>query len=152
MKLDYKEAYYKKNFENERNQLKFQLLMQWIKLKKINIQFEEFFIDQEVHHIAIYGMGDLGQLFIDELKDTVAVKVEYGIDKNSCASVSGVKVFTLDNVPYDVDAIIISPVLVSDEIEDEIYEKLGEVKTFTIEEVLYELSRKYDIKSQLWKI
>ena len=51
-----------------------------------------------------------------------------------------------------MDAIIISPVMVTDEIEDEIYELLGEMKTFTIEEILYELSRKHQVSSRLWEV
>ena len=32
------------------------------------------------------------------------------------------------------------------------YEKLGEIPTYTLEEIIYELSRKHGVSSLLWEI
>lgn len=152
MRRDYKEEFYKKNFENERNYLKFQLLNQWLRLKNRGIRFQEFFVDQQVQKIALYGLGELGQLFAEEMASDDLIHIEFGIDRNAREEWQGLKVYQLENLPNRVDAIIISPVIVTDEIEDEIYELLGEMKTFTIEEILYELSRKHQVSSRLWEV
>ena len=47
---------------------------------------------------------------------------------------------------------MITPVLITDEIEDQIYEILGEQTTFVFEEILFELSRKHQINSEMWTI
>ena len=47
---------------------------------------------------------------------------------------------------------MITPVLITDELEEQIYEALGECVTFVFEELLYELSRKHGVASKLWEI
>lgn len=81
MEICYKKKYREKESENSRNLKKFQLLNQWMKLKIRGIQLKEFFEDRRIGSIAIYGMGELGWLFYDELKFSgVGQLVTYGID------------------------------------------------------------------------
>lgn len=150
---NYKEMYYNKEFENSRNYMKFQLLQQWMRLKNEKINFGDFFADRGITSIALYGIGELGRLFYDELEFWgIETILKYGIDQSSNAGYKNIPVYSLNSSLEKVDAIIISPVMITDEIEDKIYEILGEQVTFTIEEILYELSRKYQITSALWEI
>lgn len=150
---NYKEMYYNKEFENSRNYMKFQLLQQWMRLKNAKINFGEFFSDRGISSIALYGIGELGRLFYDELEIWEMTDIlKYGIDQSSNARYKKLPVYTLESSLEKVEAIIISPVMITDAIEDKIYETLGEQVTFTIEEILYELSRKYQITSALWEI
>lgn len=153
MDICYKKKYKEKENENSRNLKKFQLLNQWMKLKIRGIQLKEFLEDREIRSIAIYGMGELGWLFYDELKFCgVGQLVTYGIDQNGNQGGKEISIYSLCSTLEKTDAIIITPVLITDLIEDAIYKELGEQVTFTLEEVLYELSRKHRIPSELWKI
>lgn len=153
MEFCYKKKYKEKENENLRNLKKFQLLNQWIKLKIRGIQFMEFFEDRQISSLAIYGMGELGCLVYEELKFCgVGQLVKYGIDQGGNQAGKGIPVYPLHSSLEKTDAIIITPVLITDFIEDAIYKELGEQITFTVEEVLYELSRKHHVPSVLWEI
>ena len=149
----YKKQYELMKHENQRNYIKYQLLYQWMRLSLTEIRLREFFEEAHLDSLAVYGMGELGKLFYDDiLCQNCGSWVRYGIDKQTQADYRGLKVYPLDALPEKVQAIVISPVLITDEIEDAIYEKLGEQRTFTIEEILYELSRKHGIQSALWNL
>lgn len=93
-------------------------------------------------------MGDLGELLYKELEDNRIIK--FGIDRQ--LKQNKIPIYSLENVKEKVDAIVITPVLITDEIEDQIYEILGEQTTFVFEEILFELSRKHQINSEMWTI
>lgn len=152
MEIGYKKRYTEKENENLRNFKKFQLLNQWMKLKIREVQLKEFLEYRQIRTVAIYGMGELGRLVYEELKFSGAGQsVRYGIDQNGKQPDQEIPVYPLDSSLERTDAIIITPVLITDFIEDEIYRKLGEQITFTLEEVLYELSRKHNVPSELWE-
>ena len=123
-------------------------MYQWMKLKQNGIELIEFFQDRKLESIAIYGMGDLGELLYKELEDNRIIK--FGIDRQ--LKQNKIPIYSLENVKEKVDAIVITPVLITDEIEDQIYEILGEQTTFVFEEILFELSRKHQINSEMWTI
>lgn len=153
MTVNYKKKFMEKEQESQRNRKKFELLNQWMKLKLHGLRLSEFFEDRGLNSIAIYGMGELGWLVYEELKGNVGgVAVKYGIDQRGKAAGDGLEICPLRSVSERTDAILITPVLITDWIEDKIYEALGEQTTFTLEEILYELSRKYRIPSALWEI
>lgn len=153
MEICYKKKYKEKENENSRNLKKFQLLNQWMKLKIRGIQLKDFFEDRKIRSVAIYGMGELGWLFYEELKfDGVGQLVAYGIDQRGMQEGKEINIYPLCSSLEKTDAIIITPVLITDFIEDTIYKELGEQITFTLEEVLYELSRKHRVPSELWEI
>lgn len=150
---NYKNKYIEKEKENQRNLMKFRLLNQWLRLKIQGVHFKEFFEDRKLSSVAIYGMGEIGWLVYEELKaDGWEQAVRYGIDQSGKRKENGVGIYPLCSSLKKTDAIIITPVLVTDFIEDAIYEKLGEQTTFTVEEILYELSRKHRVLSMLWEI
>jgi hypothetical protein len=150
---NYKKMYEDMQNENRRNYQKFQLLYQWMKLRNVGIRFQEFFVDYQINSAAVYGMGELGKMFYDDMVEQKCEElIKFGIDKKSQRSYKNLLVYELSDLPEKVDCIVISPVLITDEIEDEIFLKLGEIQTFTIEEILYELSRKYHVQSVLWKV
>lgn len=152
MTVNYKKKYLEKEQENLRNRKKFELLSQWMKLKLHGLCLSEFFADREICSIAIYGMGELGQLLYEELIGNAGgTAVKYGIDQRGREAGEGLTICPLEDVPERTDAILITPVLITDWIEDEIYRVLGEQTTFTLEEILYELSRKHRIPSALWE-
>ena len=93
----------------------------------------------------------MGELIYEEMTKQADVNVLFAIDRNRIEA-DNLMVFSLDDIPNAPDAVVISPVLNIDEIEDKIYEKLGEIPTYTLEEIIYELSRKHGVSSLLWEI
>lgn len=138
------------SFDNERNKKKFDLMCQWMRLKLQGISLMEFFQDRGLQSIAIYGMGEIGQLIYDELTMENEALIRYAIDKSGKRYVESLPVYCLDRGLPKVDAIVITPVLITDQLEEQIYDMLGECVTFVFEELLYELSRKHGIASTLW--
>lgn len=133
--------------ENDRNKKKFELMCQWMKLKIRGISLMEFFRDRRIHSIAIYGMGEIGQLMYDELAMENEALIRYAIDQSGIRYAESLPVYCLDRNLPKVDVIVITPVLITDQLEEQIYEALGECVTFVFEEILYELSRKHGIVS-----
>lgn len=148
MQLKYKQQYEATLKEVNRYRKKYELMYQWMKLKQNGIELIEFFQDRKLESIAIYGMGDLGELLYRELEDNRIIK--FGIDRQ--LKQNKIPIYSLENVKEKIDAIVITPVLITDEIEDQIYEILGEQTTFVFEEILFELSRKHQINSEMWII
>lgn len=148
MQLKYKQQYESTLKEVNRYRKKYEFMYQWMKLKQNGIELMEFFQDRKLESIAIYGMGDLGELLYKELEDNKIIK--FGIDRQ--LKQNKIPIYSLENVKEKVDAIVITPVLITDEIEDQIYEILGEQTTFVFEEILFELSRKHQINSEIWTI
>lgn len=136
--------------ESNRNKKKFELICQWMKLKIQGISLMEFFQDRGIRSIAIYGMGEIGQLMYDELAMENETLIRYAIDQSGMRYVESLPTYCLDRNLPEVDAIVITPVLITDQLEEKIYETLGECVTFVFEELLYELSRKHRIPSSLW--
>lgn len=148
MQLKYKQQYESILKESNRYRKKYELMYQWMKLKQNDIKLIEFFQDRKLESIAIYGMGDLGELLYKELEDNRIIK--FGIDRQ--LKQNKIPIYSLENIKEKVDAIVITPVLITDEIEDQIYETLGVQTTFVFEEILFELSRKHQIDSEMWII
>lgn len=130
------------NFQLQRYKKKFELLVSWLTLKQKGVNFSAFFDNMGVHDLAIYGMGEIGRFLYTELQGT-GVYVKYGLDREEKENYNNLPVIRPDNNLPKVDAIIITPVLISDEIEKYIYQIMGEIMMFTIEEVIYELERQF---------
>jgi len=137
--------------ELNRAKKKLGLLCQWIRLQQRGIGLAEFFQDREIGSIAIYGMGEIGLLLYDELEKENESLVKYAIDKSGKAFREYLPTYWLKKGLPPVDAIIITPVLITDEIEEEIYDAYGETVTYVFEEILYELSKKHRVESSLWR-
>jgi len=136
MQLKYKQQYESTLKEVNRYRKKYEFMYQWMKLKQNGIELIEFFQDRKLE--SIYK----------ELEDNRIIK--FGIDRQ--LKQNKIPIYSLENVKEKVDAIVITPVLITDEIEDQIYEILGEQTTFVFEEILFELSRKHQINSEMWTI
>lgn len=151
--ISYKKRFQDKEYENRRNEEKFRLLSQWIRLKNHNIYLKKFFEYQNISTIAIYGMGDIGKLLYDELKATEYNHiVKYGLDSKIEGEYDGLTICSLTSDNEPVDSIIITPVLITDEIENRIYEVLGDKTTYTFEEILFELTRIHGLDLSMWRL
>lgn len=96
--------------ENDKYFRLFSIMAQWMKKKQMGRQLSVWLEERGFKHIAIYGMGDIGECVALELMNS-DIKVDYGIDQNveilSCLD----KIYSLDDVLPAVDAVIVTPIM-----------------------------------------
>lgn len=119
----------------DKYQIDYHQLLQWVMLKQRNISPADFFDRNHLKKIAVYGMGDLAYLLINELKDT-DVSIVYGIDGNIHGDFWGVHVISPEADFPDADAIIVTPVFAFDSICSRLRNKC-EIPIISLEDVLY---------------
>lgn len=82
------------------------VLDKFTKATSVNAYIKNYFNQMGISSVAVYGLGFLGNHFIDELNKT-DIKLKYGIDKSARNIKSTLDVFTLDDELPDVDAIVV---------------------------------------------
>ena len=121
----------------DKNQALFLVTNQWLSIKQDGKRLREYFIKNDYHTIAIYGMGDLGQHLVKELSDT-EIKIAYGID-NSCNNIySDITRLKMEDDLLKVDAVVITITDRFDSICDALSEKL-DCPMIAIEDILNEI-------------
>ena len=125
----------KKTSKEEKFRTYYTVLNQWMKLKNENKSLEEYFVKNNIKTIGIYGMGELGERFYEELKDK-NVDIKYGIDKMGGYIDEKIEIISMDNDLELVDAIIVTPMFDFDSIFDELSNKT-ESKIISLEDVVF---------------
>ena len=83
----------------------YQTMERWVRVKQKNRYISEYFQRNNYKKIAIYGMGDIGVLLVNELESS-SIDIVYGIDRN--INIGGpVKIYHPDDVLPDVDAVVV---------------------------------------------
>ncbi len=94
----------------------FNLLIKWLDNEIHSVSITNYFKKYDIHTIGIYGIGKIGKLFYDELKDSKDIKIIFGIDQ-SVFSYNGLTVYR----PYEeipkVDAIIVTTNNIFDDVK-----------------------------------
>lgn len=120
------------------NRLKsyYDILNQWLIVKQKGNNLEKYFEENQIHKIAIYGMGQLGWRLYDELQNT-GIEIAYVIDQNAVINThSDLIVYeTEDDLP-EVDAIIVTAVFAFDEIQQKLSGQIS-YPILSLEEVVY---------------
>jgi len=113
-------------------------MYQWVSIRQDKIQITDYFRDNGYKKVAIYGMGELGKLFLRELNNT-EVEIPFVIDKNAGSiTVPGIKTVTLREVKGVTDVIVVTVVDKFDTIKADI-EKYMDVPVVSLEDVLFSL-------------
>lgn len=120
----------------------YQLANQWLVNKNSGKNVSKYFEDNNISNIAIYGMGTLGELFYEEIKDS-DVKVSYFIDKNADILYYGaddIAVISIEGIAKQekTDAIIVTPVFDFEEIREAL-EEVTDIRLISLEDVVYGL-------------
>ena len=105
----------------------------WMITKQEGRSITEYFEDNHIKTIAIYGMGSVGERLQDELRKT-DIEVKYGIDQKGKGR-NDLDVVTLDKELDNVDEIIVTAVFYFDQIKEDIKRKT-DIKVVSLEEVL----------------
>lgn len=121
----------------EKNRAKLILMNQWVNIKQEGKKLESFFLKNGYKKIALYGMGEVGERLVKELKDS-EIEIAYGIDRNAQQIYSQIDLLTMeDNLPQ-VDAIVITAVGEFDDISRALQVKM-ECPVLAIEDIVNEI-------------
>ena len=99
-------------------------LYKWILLLHRGVSFEQFFKYHNIHKIAVYGYGVLGELLIEELHGT-SINVAYIVDRNfKDKLLKNIPIFAPEDLLPEVDFIVITIVKGYEEVFLAMKEKL----------------------------
>lgn len=115
----------------------YNILVKWIKNKQQGKKITDYFKVHDYKTIAIYGMKELGERLVDELKES-DVTIKYVIDKNPDKLRTKLHVLRPDDKLEEVDAIIVTAIHYFDEIENELSIKTN-CHIISLEDVIYEI-------------
>ncbi len=120
------------------------VLDKWMSVLEKGIGLEEYFSNNGLKNIAIYGYGMIGKHFVEQIRNT-DVKIDYIIDLKADIMTSDIPVFSLkENILPDVDLIVICVTYGQKDIMNEL-RKRTDSPMITIEEVVGKLK---EIKSR----
>lgn len=87
----------------------YSLLNHWLEIKNEGKSTASYFEEMGYHHIAIYGMAELGNRLMEDLTGST-VCVDYGIDRDVCCSIGRIDevYFPEDELPK-TEAIVVTP-------------------------------------------
>lgn len=111
------------------------LMNQWLKIKQDGEEIEDYFYDNEIKTIAIYGMSYAGERLYEELKNT-DIEVRYAIDRNCEGIYTDIDVLSVDEEFPAVDAIVVTPVFYFKEIKN-MLQKKTDCRIVSLEDVIY---------------
>lgn len=128
-----KTEYYEKRIE--KFQSYFDLTNEWIRLKNEGQSLSDYFEKNNWHHIAIYGMGELGNRLVEELRGS-GVEIDYAIDQYVDRVNSEIDVRDLSSELPEVDVIVITPFYAYDSVEKNLI-CMVDYPIVSIEDVVY---------------
>ena len=115
----------------------YRMMERWMRIKQNKESLEQYFIVNNYKKIAIYGFGNVGNLFFKEINDT-SISVEYGMDRTP-EKFSGIPMYSpSDDLPDTVDAVIVTPIIYYSEIEAALKGTLS-CPIISLENVIYEI-------------
>lgn len=113
----------------------FLLMNQWVKIKQEGKSLASYFMENRYKKIAIYGMGYAGERLLEELRGS-EIEVLYGIDKNVNEIDADIKIFSPDDSPGNVDALVVTPIFFMNEIKEMMSKKL-DCPVIPLDDILY---------------
>lgn len=113
----------------------FLFMSKWMKAKQGGGKISQFINRKEYKSVAIYGMSNMGELLLNELKHD-RIDVLYAIDRNvNISSADGLKVYTLEEKLPEVDVVIVTPIHYFESIAFDL-QKRTKASVISIEEVV----------------
>ena len=125
------------NATSNKNMSLYLMMNQWVRVKQAGKNLTDYFKKKGYKNIAVYGMSNVGETLIDELKGTDTC-IKYGIDMNASNIHLDIPVFSLNDEFEDVDAIVVTPIFYFDDIEETLSRKM-KCPIISLEDILYEV-------------
>lgn len=85
----------------------FNLLIKWLTLKCAGVALKDYFVVKGYKQIAVYGIGQVGKCFIDEMWNT-EIEIKYLIDRNYMRMDEWVKTYAPEDELPEVDVIVVA--------------------------------------------
>lgn len=123
--------------DKRRKTLQIEVLEHWVSVYQEGKCVREFFFKYNYKTIAIYGMGILGKLLFNELKES-GIRVLYYIDRYKIFEDSVAKVIHIEQELPDVDAIVVTALAEFDSIYDLLLTK-SKIPIIDMREIFAEL-------------
>lgn len=110
--------------QKEKYQIFYELTYDWMKGVIAGKNITDWIVENGYHTVAIYGMGELGQMVYSDLCRCEDLQVRYGLDRRSNIESKELSIYHPDNCPEPVELIIVTAVTAFEEVRAEISEKL----------------------------
>lgn len=123
--------------EKDKNHLNFVIACEWLNKKMNNHDVISYLHTIGIHSVAIYGVGELGKLLIEELLPG-DIDIRYCIDNGIANLGANIKVVTKNDVFDAVDAIIVTPCFYYYDIKQELEGKTS-ATIISLEKIIYEM-------------
>lgn len=127
---------------NNRNRQRYELSYQWLENCLEGISSQDYLKRENIKKIAIYGMGDFGEVLLKELEAS-DISVAYIIDKELQKNRVGAEIpFVQANEVIGqecVDAIVITPVYYFDEIKKNLLNAGVQCRLISLRDIVFEL-------------
>ncbi len=118
----------------------FSMMKDWCLLFQKGKRIEDYLIENDLIKIAIYGLGDVGEILYNELQNS-SINIVCGIDKSEFYLIEDMDVITPNNeLPVDVDAIIVTPIMAFEDICNSLKDRT-EAKIISLEDIISTLLR-----------
>lgn len=99
------------------------LFLKWITLKQDHINLGRYFELYSFHTIAVYGLGEWGVRFINELRGC-NVKINYVVDKSAKPFAADIPLYTPNDELEEVDVMVVTVLRSFKKIEEQMAYKL----------------------------
>lgn len=115
----------------------YEVLNQWLRVHQSGKDLSKFLIAHNYRSIAIYGMRELGEALLNELKGS-EVEVKYAIDRNAEDIYAEVDIYRPEDELEKVDVVIVTAIHWFDEIEVNMKEKI-DCPILSLDDILFEM-------------
>ncbi len=115
----------------------YDLLNRWLSIKQSGGGLHTYFNNHGYSTIAVYGMKELGQRLVDELKDT-EITVKYGIDQNPGINDNRIRICKPNDELEKVDVIVVTAIHYFEQIAISLRDNT-DCPIVSLENVVYEL-------------
>lgn len=122
-----------KQKEFEKNYKLYLLANEWLKKKQRKMSMLDFFEKKGFRSVAIYGIGNIGERLIDELKEG-DIKICYGIDRRDI--IAEIPIYKKEDTLPEADVMIVTAIYEFEEIEEELKKKI-DCPIYSIEDIVY---------------
>ena len=118
----------------------FNATLQFLVAKQNGNMMDDYLYSLGYEKVAVYGMNDLGNCVVRELKDSKIVRLLYAVDQGSPKLFFDIDCYRLNEVPLDnkPDIVIVTLPYLYDEIYKDI-EKALDRPTMSITQLVYDM-------------
>jgi len=120
----------------------FNTMKRWMENRNEGKKISDYFAENKFFHISVYGAGDLGRLFYEEIRNS-EIRVDYFVDRNAEALKFIYDIPVI--LPIDIckqkntDIMVITPVGSYDSIVETLFNNYPEIGTISLKDIMYEM-------------